>query len=87
MCSFKRKNPSYRLYVYHTLYSTLCAKSVVKNPPDNAGDTKDMDSIPGSGRAPGVGNGNSLQILAWENPWIEEPGRLQSKGSQRIGHS
>ena len=25
-------------------------------------------------------------ILAWEIPWTEEPGRLQSVGSQRIGH-
>ena len=25
-------------------------------------------------------------ILAWEIPWIEEPGRLQSKGSKRVGH-
>ena len=25
-------------------------------------------------------------ILAWEVPWTEEPGRLQSMGSQRIGH-
>ena len=32
--------------------------SVVKNPPANAGD---MDSIPGPGRSPGVGNGNTFQ--------------------------
>ena len=25
-------------------------------------------------------------ILAWEIPWMEEPGRLQSVGSQRVGH-
>ena len=25
-------------------------------------------------------------ILAWKNPWMEEPGRLQSMGSQRVGH-
>jgi len=25
-------------------------------------------------------------ILAWEIPWIEEPGGLQSVGSQRVGH-
>ena len=25
-------------------------------------------------------------ILAWEIPWIEEPGRLQSMGSRRVGH-
>ena len=26
-------------------------------------------------------------ILAWEVPWTEEPGRLQSMGSQRVGHN
>ena len=26
-------------------------------------------------------------ILAWEVPWTEEPGGLQSMGSQRIGHN
>ena len=25
-------------------------------------------------------------ILAWETPWTEEPGGLQSIGSQRVGH-
>ena len=38
-----------------------CASQVaqlVKNPPVNAGDTRDVGLIPGSGRSPGVGNGN-----------------------------
>ena len=26
-------------------------------------------------------------ILAWKIPWMEEPGRLKSKGSQRVGHN
>ena len=26
------------------------------------------------------------RILAWEIPWTKEPGRLQSRGSQRVGH-
>ena len=43
-------------------------------------------SIPGSGRSPGEGNGNHSSILAWKIPWTEEPGRLQSMGSQRVGH-
>ena len=54
--------------------------SVVKNPPANAGD---MGSIPGSGRSLGEGNGTHSSILAWEIPWIEEPGGLQSMGSQK----
>ena len=34
---------------------------VVKNPPANAGDVKDMGSVPGLGRSPGGGHGNLLQ--------------------------
>ena len=41
---------------------------VVKNLPINAGDIKDMGSIPGSGRSPGGGHGNSLQYCCLENP-------------------
>ena len=40
------------------------------------------DSIPGSERSPGEGNGNPLQYLAWRIPRPEKPGRLQSMGSQ-----
>ena len=47
---------------------------------------EDLGSISGSGRSPGEGNGNPLSILAWKIPWTEEPGRLQSIGSQRVGH-
>ena len=57
--------------------------SVVKKLPANAGD---VGSIPGSRRSPGEGNGNPFYYSCWEIPWIEEPGRLQSMGSQRIGH-
>ena len=40
------------------------AGSVLKNPPANAGD---MSLIPGWGRSPGEGNGNSLQYSGLEN--------------------
>ena len=42
--------------------------SVVKNPPANAGDTRDAGLIPGLGRSPGEGNGNLLQYSCLENP-------------------
>ena len=41
--------------------------TVVDNLPDNAGDAGDTGSIPGSGRFPGVGNGNPLQYSCPEN--------------------
>ena len=41
---------------------------VVKNLPANAGDIRDMDSIPGSGRSFEVENGNPLQYSCLKNP-------------------
>ena len=46
----------------------------------------DPGLIPESGRPPGEGNGNPVQYFAWRIPWTEEPGGLQSMGSQRVGH-
>ena len=43
---------------------------MVKNLPVNAGDTRDADSIPGSGRSPGIGTGNPLQYSCLENPIV-----------------
>ena len=48
----------------------------------NAGDP---GSIPGSGRAPGEGNGYPLQYSCWKIPWTEESGGLQSSGLQIVG--
>ena len=42
--------------------------SVIKNPPVNAGDIRDMGSFPGSGRSPREGHGNPLQYSCLENP-------------------
>ena len=42
--------------------------SAVKNPPANAGDTGDLGLIPGPGRSPGEGNGNSHQYSCLKNP-------------------
>ena len=41
--------------------------AVVKNPPANAGDTRDAGLVPGSGRCPEVGNGNPLLYSCLEN--------------------
>ena len=47
--------------------------AVVKNPPANAEDARQVGLIPGSRRSPRVGNENPLHILAWKTPWTEEP--------------
>ena len=60
--------------------------AVVKNLPANAGNTGGAGSIPGSGRSPGVGNASCSGLLDWRTLQSEEPGKLQSMGSQRVGH-
>ena len=60
---------------------------MVKNPPASAGDTGDAGSIP-EGEGPlEKGMATLSSILAWEIPWTEEPGGLQSMGSKRVKHN
>ena len=59
---------------------------MVKNLPANAGAARDIGSIPGLGRSRGEGMARNSSILAWEIPWTEEPGGLQSMESQRVRH-
>ena len=53
----------------------------------------DLDTIPGSGRSLDWEDplekelATHSSILAWKIPWMEEPGGLQSTGSQRVGLS
>ena len=58
---------------------------VVKSPPVSAGDERDVGSIPGSEDSLEVIATHS-SVLAWRIPRTEEPGRLQSMESQRVGH-
>ena len=61
--------------------------SVIKKPPVSAGDIGDAGSTPGSGRFPlGKEMATHSSMLAWEIPWTEEPGGLQSMGWQRVRH-
>ena len=48
---------------------------MVKNPPANAGDTRDAGLIPGLKRSPGGGNGSPLQYSRLENPMDSPWGR------------
>ena len=67
-------------------YSQDMKLPVVKNLPSNAGDIRDMGLIPGSGISLEEGTATHSSILAWRIPWTEEPGALQSTGSQRFGN-
>ena len=58
------------------------AALVVKNPPANAGDVRDADSIPGSERSPGGGHGYPLQYSSLENSmdrgaWVNDDSHLE----------
>ena len=90
-----RKPPPLKVFLNHYLYQrkhwgflfrnssqshwASVVVQLVKNPPANVGDTWDVGSIPGGG------NGNPLQYSCLENS-IEEPGGMQSMGSQRVEH-
>ena len=53
---------------------------VVKNLPANAGDAREVGSIPQLEMA------THSSILAWKIPWTEDPGRLQSMDLHRVWH-
>ena len=59
---------------------------MVKKPPANAGDARDVGLIPELGRTLEEGMATHSSILAWRIPWTEEPLRLQFIGSQRVRH-
>ena len=71
------------MYNIYFLLGGFPGESVVKNLPAEAGDTGDMDLIPGLGRSPGE-NGNPLQYSCLENLMIRGTCRLQSMESQRV---
>ena len=59
---------------------------MVKNPPANARDNKHgFDPCLEDSWEEGIAPHSS--IFAWRNPWTEEPGGLQSMGSQRVRHN
>ena len=58
--------------------------SVVQNLPANAGDARDTNSIPGSGRSPEEGHGNPLQHSCPGNPMDREAWQATIHGVSKI---
>ena len=58
--------------------------AVVKNLPANAGDGRDVGSIPRSGRSPGEGNGNPLQYSCLENFMDRGAWRAESDMTEQL---
>ena len=61
--------------------------ALAKNPPANAGDTRDLGLIPGSGRSPGEGNGNPLQYSYLKNPKDIGAWQAAVHGVTRVEHN
>ena len=59
---------------------------VVKNPPADVGDIRDMDSIPGSERSPGGGPCNPLQYSCLENLMDRGAWQATFHGVARVRH-
>ena len=59
---------------------------MVNNMPANAGDIRDAGLILGWEDPLEEGMATHSSSLAWRIPWTEEPGRLQSMGSQKVKH-
>ena len=57
------------------------------NGKESACNVGDPCSTPGLENPLEKGMATHSSILAWRVPWTEEPGGLQSKGSQRVGHN
>ena len=67
--------------VLYTLKWASQVVLVVKNPPANTGDIREVGSISGLGRSPGGGHGDlPYRFLPGESPGTEQPGRLQFIG-------
>ena len=59
---------------------------LVKNLPANAGEVRDAGQSLGGEDPLEEAMATHSSILAWEIPWTEKPGGVQSIGSHRVGH-
>ena len=74
---------SYFIHLLHTNTTDIFC-DFLKNPPANAGDTRDLSSIFGSGRSPGEGHDNPLQYSCLEN--LRDMVGYNPLGRKRVGH-
>ena len=61
--------------------------AVVKNPPTDAGNLRDLSLIPGSGRSPGGGHGNPHQYSCLENPMDRRAWQAIVHGATKVRHN
>ena len=88
-CSLVPSSLRHKLHLHFYRASQMAL--VIKNPPANSGDVRNVGSIPGFdpwvGKIPWRRAWQPIPVLLpGESPWMEETGGLQSMGSQRAGH-
>ena len=78
----------FQIIHYYTIHWASQLALVVKNPPANARNVRDVGSIPVLGRSPGRGRGKPLQYFCLENPMDREAwcAMVWSIESQKTGH-
>ena len=69
------------------VFTLFTSSAVVKNLPASAGDTETQVRNLGQEDPLELEMATHSSILAWRSPQTEEPGGLQSMGSQRVGHN
>ena len=74
------------MYVHVCKFIYREASLVIKNPPANARDIREIGSTPESGRSPEGWHGNPFQYSGQENLLDREAWQTQSIGFQRVGH-
>ena len=75
-----------QINILHTCKLICQVALVVNNMPANAGDIRDVGLILGWEDPLEEGMATHPSSLAWRIPWTEEPGGLQSMGSQKVKH-
>ena len=87
-CSFSSSSPAFAIITVFNLKKKIEKNDVKRgffggsDGEESVCHTGDAGSIPGLGGSPGEGNSNHSSIFALRIPWTEEPGQLQSIGSQ-----
>ena len=74
------------VWVFITSFSSVAVSPGGSDGKESACNVGDLGLIPGLGRSCGEAMAVHSSTFAWNIPWMEEPGRLQSVGSQRVGH-
>ena len=83
LCTFMYNTCSYNKTIHINAFP---GGVTVKNLSANAGDTRDVSSIPGSGRNPGGGNSNTFQYCCLENSMDRGAWQATVHRAQRVRH-